>query len=60
VVDHPDFGRMNFPVGAVASLCDTEMSFAPRLGQNTATILGELGCSAKEIETLKDEGVVGI
>lgn len=58
-VDHPDFGRMNFPVGAVASLFGTEMSFAPRLGQNTATILGELGCSAKEIETLKDEGVVG-
>lgn len=58
-VDHPDFGRINFPVGAVASMLGTEMSFAPRLGQNTAAILAELGYSPIEIEALKGEGVVG-
>jgi crotonobetainyl-CoA:carnitine CoA-transferase CaiB-like acyl-CoA transferase len=57
-VDHPDFGKINFPVGALASLWGKELSFAPRLGQNTAEILGELGYSATEIETLMSEGVV--
>lgn len=59
-VDHPDFGRINFPVGALASMWGKELSFAPRLGQNTAEILGELGYSAMEIDRLKDEGVVRI
>lgn len=58
-VDHPDFGRINFPVGALASMWGNELSFAPRLGQNTAEILGELRYSTEEIDRLKDEGVVG-
>ena len=57
-VDHPNFGRMNFPVGALASIWGRDLTFAPRLGQNTAEILNELGYSAVEIGRLKDKGVV--
>ena len=35
-VDHPDFGRINFPVGALASLYGRGISAAPHLGANTA------------------------
>jgi crotonobetainyl-CoA:carnitine CoA-transferase CaiB-like acyl-CoA transferase len=42
-VEHPDFGRMNFPLGALASLAGKEVSIAPRLGQDNAAILAELG-----------------
>jgi len=41
-VDHPDFGRINFPLGALASLWGTALPFAPRLGQDNASILKEL------------------
>jgi crotonobetainyl-CoA:carnitine CoA-transferase CaiB-like acyl-CoA transferase len=57
-VDHPDFGRINFPVGALASMFGQAVSFAPRLGEATASILGDLGYSASEIGRLKDEGIV--
>ena len=42
-VDHPDFGSINFPVGALANLMGTTVPFAPRLGQHNAAILEELG-----------------
>jgi crotonobetainyl-CoA:carnitine CoA-transferase CaiB-like acyl-CoA transferase len=57
-VDHPDFARINFPVGALASMFGQAVSFAPRLGEATASILGDLGYSASEIGRLKDEGIV--
>jgi crotonobetainyl-CoA:carnitine CoA-transferase CaiB-like acyl-CoA transferase len=41
--DHPDFGRINFPVGALATLFGTDVPPAPRLGQHNAAILRELG-----------------
>ena len=41
-VDHPDFGRINFPAGALASLWGKGLAFAPRLGQDNAAILNEL------------------
>jgi crotonobetainyl-CoA:carnitine CoA-transferase CaiB-like acyl-CoA transferase len=57
-VDHPDFGRFNFPVGALAAMRDQDMEFAPRLGEHTATLLAEIGCSAAEIARWRDEGVI--
>ena len=43
--DHPDLGRINFPIGALASLWRDELRFAPRLGEHNAAILTELGYS---------------
>jgi CoA:oxalate CoA-transferase len=57
-VDHPDFGKLNFPVGAIATMFSQAMSIAPMLGESTKLILDELGYSVKEIDRLKDEGVV--
>ena len=57
-VDHPNFGKMNFPMGALASMTGQAMSFAPRLGQDTAAILTELGYSAGDIARLKGQGIV--
>jgi crotonobetainyl-CoA:carnitine CoA-transferase CaiB-like acyl-CoA transferase len=42
-VDHPRFGRIMFPVGALANFWRSDMSFAPRLGEHNADILRELG-----------------
>ena len=42
-VDHPDFGRIKFPVGALANFWRSDMAFAPRLGEHNADILKELG-----------------
>jgi crotonobetainyl-CoA:carnitine CoA-transferase CaiB-like acyl-CoA transferase len=57
-VDHPDFGRINFPAGALASMRRQDMPFAPRLGEHTAALLGELGYSDAEIGRLEDRGIV--
>ena len=57
-IDHPAFGTINFPTGALASMFQQVMSIAPTLGANTATILDELGYSTSEIDRLKQEGIV--
>ena len=57
-VDHPEYGRMNFPAGALASLRHQPMSFAPRLGQDTAAVLRKIGYSDADIARLKEQGVV--
>jgi len=57
-VDHPDFSRINFPTGALASLWGQGLSFAPHLGQDSAAILGELGYETAEIDRLAQDGIV--
>ena len=57
-IDHPDFGEINFPVGALASVFQQAMSIAPTFGESTALVLDELGYSVSEIQNLKDEGIV--
>ena len=47
-VDHPVAGRINFPVGALASLWGRSPPLAPRLGQDNAAILNELDNSADD------------
>jgi len=59
-VDHPSFGRINFPMGALASLWGERLRFAPLLGQDTAAILGGLGYAADEIGRLARDGIIGI
>lgn len=57
-VEHPDFGRMLFPTGAIASLRGTRPGFAPKLGEHTAEILTELGYSEADQEALAERGIV--
>jgi crotonobetainyl-CoA:carnitine CoA-transferase CaiB-like acyl-CoA transferase len=57
-VEHPDLGRMMFPIGALATLRDFQPSFAPRLGQHTAEILTELGYSRSQQEDLSGRGAI--
>jgi crotonobetainyl-CoA:carnitine CoA-transferase CaiB-like acyl-CoA transferase len=59
-VDHPLFGQINFPVGALAAIAGKDMSFAPRLGQDTKALLGEIGISAAEMSRLADQGIIAI
>ena len=57
-IDHPEFGRIRFPEGAVASLLGTELTPAPRLGQHNAEILTELGYSETDRQALISAGAV--
>lgn len=55
-VEHPDFGRINFPTGALAAIEGRDIAFAPRLGQHSAAILAELGFSSEAIARLRESG----
>jgi crotonobetainyl-CoA:carnitine CoA-transferase CaiB-like acyl-CoA transferase len=57
-MDHPEFGRISFPQGAIGSVLGTELTPAPRLGEHNAEILTQLGYSDAEIETLNAPGTV--
>jgi len=57
-VDHPDLGKMLFPMGALATVRGTATGFAPRLGEHTTEILAELGYSAVERQALIESGVL--
>ena len=48
-VDHPSFGPIHFPIGALASLHGAGLAFAPRLGEHNAAILTELGRTAGDL-----------
>jgi crotonobetainyl-CoA:carnitine CoA-transferase CaiB-like acyl-CoA transferase len=57
--EHPTLGRIRQPappVGAVAAPGPGRP--APSLGEHTAEVLGELGCSPAEIDELRARGVV--
>lgn len=55
-IDHPDFGTMFFPAGAVARNGPSRP--APRLGAQTQAILVELGYTEPERRTLFEGGIV--
>jgi len=57
-LDHPDFGRILFPVGALASIRGTAVSPAPRLGQHNTEILMELGYGPADQRALCERAVV--
>jgi formyl-CoA transferase len=56
-IDHPDYGRMWFPRGALATLWGREVRLAPKLGADNAAILSELGYSAEEQAMLFERAV---
>jgi len=56
-MDHPEFGRIRFPQGAIASILGTHMTPAPRLGEHTIEILTQLGYSEADRKPLISAGV---
>src|SRR5207244_10747231 len=61
-IDHPGYGKarmLAFPVRASATPA-TSRRPAPRLGEHTAEVLGELGLSRVEIERLAAAGIVAL
>ena len=59
-VENPGRGRIRYP-GAFARSSATAIGIrcpAPRLGEHTAEVLGELGLGAAEVAQLRAEGVV--
>jgi crotonobetainyl-CoA:carnitine CoA-transferase CaiB-like acyl-CoA transferase len=57
-IDHPEFGRVKFPVGAIASVLGTQLTPAPRLGEHNTEILTQLGYSIEDRKTLLAAGAV--
>jgi crotonobetainyl-CoA:carnitine CoA-transferase CaiB-like acyl-CoA transferase len=57
-VDHREFGKVLFPVGAIASLRGGKVALAPTLGQHTEEILTELGYPPEARRALLESGVV--
>ena len=60
-LDHPTEGKIR-QVGVSIKLSDTPgkiRSFAPKLGQDTEEIFRELGYSTKDIDDLREKGVIG-
>ena len=41
-MNHPEFGKINFPHGAIASVAGTRLSPSPKLGEHNELILGGL------------------
>jgi crotonobetainyl-CoA:carnitine CoA-transferase CaiB-like acyl-CoA transferase len=57
-IDHPEFGRIKFPEGAIATVLGNQLSPAPRLGEHNTEILTQLGYSADDRKTLISAGAV--
>ena len=57
-IEHPKFGRVNFPRGAVATVRGTQLKPAPSLGEHNAEILAELGYSKAECQALFESGAM--
>jgi formyl-CoA transferase len=57
-MDHPEFGRILFPQGAIASILGTSMSSAPRLGEHNTEILTQLGYSEADQKKLVSAGTI--
>ncbi len=54
----PEYGSTPFPVGAIAAMAGRVVGPAPRLGQDNAAILTELGYTPAEHQALVESGVV--
>jgi CoA:oxalate CoA-transferase len=55
-VDHPEFGKINFPQGAIATVRGTSLSPAPALGQHNAQVLGALAQARNDGENRRARG----
>lgn len=57
-IEHPHFGRIMFPQGAIASILGNRLHLAPTLGENNAEILAELGYSERDYQALLESGAM--
>ena len=57
-IDHPLFGRVMFPRGAIANILEKPVHLAPTLGQHNHEILSELGYSEAEQQELLEIGAL--
>jgi crotonobetainyl-CoA:carnitine CoA-transferase CaiB-like acyl-CoA transferase len=57
-LEHPDFGHILYPVGAIASLRGTKIGLAPHLGEQTTDVLTELGYDEAAQQALFEQGVI--
>jgi CoA:oxalate CoA-transferase len=57
-MDHPEFGRISFPYGAIATVMGTRLTPAPKLGEHNTEILTQLGYSDADRGTLIAAGVI--
>ena len=60
-VDHPEWGQIRMP-GSPIRMSDTPVelgTIAPELGQDTETLLVELGYDWDEIGAIRDRGTIG-
>ncbi len=57
-IDHPQFGRVRFPRGAIATMLARPGKIAPTLGQHNREILSELGYSEAEQQALIEIGAL--
>ncbi len=57
-MDHPEFGRIMFPQGAIGSLKGRRIGPAPSLGQHNAEILVQLGYTESECQELITSGAM--
>jgi crotonobetainyl-CoA:carnitine CoA-transferase CaiB-like acyl-CoA transferase len=57
-LDHPEFGRIRFPQGAIATVLGNQLGPAPKLGEHNNEILTQLGYSAEDRHTLISAGAI--
>ena len=57
-IDHPEFGRIRFPHGAIATVLGNQLGLAPKLGEHNNEILTQLGYSAEDRHTLISAGTI--
>ena len=57
-IDHPEFGRMRFPQGAIATVLANQLGPAPRLSEHNCEILTQLGYTAEDRQTLISAGAI--
>lgn len=57
-IDHPEFGRIRFPQGAIATVLGNQLGPAPKLGEHNNEILTQLGYSREDRHTLISAGAI--
>jgi crotonobetainyl-CoA:carnitine CoA-transferase CaiB-like acyl-CoA transferase len=57
-IEHRQFGTINFPQGAIASMGKSAMAAAPLLGEHNREILTQLGYSSSDQQSLAAAGAV--